>query len=198
MSYLKKYTMNYSKLINFITLLIIILGINSCGIYRKTDATKTPVNAKERVKKNMEEGRGFRIKNLGKIGQGGEFQFASSNELWRASIEILDFVPLVNADYGGGIIITDWYNSEENEKEYIKITVNFLTNEIRSDAIKVNIHKKICEINNNCKINLVKSELNNDIKLAILKKAALIKTKDLEKIREEEGEVRVVPTKKKN
>ncbi len=190
--------MNYSKLINFITLLIIILGINSCGIYRKTDATKTPVNAKERVKKNMEEGRGFRIKNLGKIGQGGEFQFASSNELWRASIEILDFVPLVNADYGGGIIITDWYNSEENEKEYIKITVNFLTNEIRSDAIKVNIHKKICEINNNCKINLVKSELNNDIKLAILKKAALIKTKDLEKIREEEGEVRVVPTKKKN
>ena len=194
MSYLKKYTMNYSKLINFITLLIIILGINSCGIYRKTDATKTPVNAKERVKKNMEEGRGFRIKNLGKMGKGGEFQFASSNELWRASIEILDFVPLVNADYGGGIIITDWYNSEENEKEYIKITVNFLTNEIRSDAIKVNIHKKICEINNNCKINLVKSELNNDIKLAILKKAALIKTKDLEKIKEEEGEIRIPPT----
>lgn len=195
MSFLKKLKENSFKFINFIAILSILFGLNSCGLYKKTDAQKVPVNAKDRVKKNMEEGRGFNLKKLGKKG-GGTFMFASSNELWRASIEILDFVPLVNADYGGGIIITDWYNSEVDKKEYIKISINFLTNEIRFDAIKVVIHKKICATDNNCKINLVKTELNNDIKLAILKKASQIKQKRLEKIKDEMGEIRIIENKK--
>ena len=110
---------------------------------------------------------------------GGTFDFASSNELWRASIEILDFVPFTNASYSGGIIITDWFSGSskvENEKRMLKITVRFLTNEIRADALAINIHEKICKLNtvNDCNVNKISSSLENEIKLAILKKAALL------------------------
>jgi len=153
--------------------------LNSCGIYKPTDARKVSTNANERIKKNMEEGRGFRLGNLGKK-SGGDFQFASSNPLWRAALEKLNFAPLSNVDYAGGIIVTDWF-SEENSNEQIKITIRFLTNEIRSDAIAVIIHKKICDNKNNCKINNVESTLNSEVRFAILKKAAQIKNKDLVK-----------------
>ena len=158
-------------------LFILIFSLNSCGIYKKTDAREIPTNANDRIKKNMEEGKGFR---LGKIGKdsGGNFQFASSNPLWRAALEKLDFAPLNNVDYGGGIIITDWF-SEDSSNEQIKISIRFLTNEIRSDAIDVIIHKKICNAQNKCKINKVENTLNSEIRFAILKKAAQIAKQDL-------------------
>ena len=121
--------------------LISLFALNSCGIYKYSDARKNPTNANERIKKNMEEGKGFRLGEIGK--QSNTFQFASSNPLWRAALEKLNFAPLSNVDYAGGIIVTDWF-SENNAKEQIKITVRFLTNEIRSDAIKIIIHKKTC------------------------------------------------------
>ena len=151
--------------------------LNSCGIYKPTDARKVPTNASERVKKNMEEGRGFRLGSIGKS-SGGDFQFASSNPLWRAALEKLSFAPLNNVDYAGGIIVTDWF-SEGSSNEQIKITIRFLTNEIRSDAIDVIIHKKNCDAQNNCKTNKIESTLNSEIRFAILKKAAKIKNQDL-------------------
>ena len=161
------------------TLLLITAAfiLTNCGIYKRSDVKDNPVNVDERVQKNIEEGRGIRF---GKGGQsGGTFDFASSNELWRASIEILDFVPFTNASYSGGIIITDWFSGNskvENEKRMLKITVRFLTNEIRADALKINIHEKICKLNtvNDCNVNKISSNLENEIKLAILKKAALL------------------------
>ena len=158
-------------------LLVFLFMLNSCGIYKKTDARKIPTNANERIKKNIEEGRGFRLGNLGKK-SGGDFQFASSNPLWRAGLEKLSFAPLANVDYAGGIIVTDWFN-EGGSNEEIKITIRFLTNEIRSDALKVIIHKKICDDKNNCKINKIESTLNSEISFAILKKATQIKNMDL-------------------
>jgi len=92
----------------------ILLLITSCGIYRPTDARKTPVNANERVKKNMEEGRGFRIAGMGK--RGGDFMFSSANPLWRASMDKLSFAPLSVVDYGGGIIITDWFSDGDSNE----------------------------------------------------------------------------------
>ena len=151
--------------------------LTNCGIYKRSDVKDNPVNVKDRVQKNMEEGRGIRF---GKgATTGGTFDFASSNELWRASIDILDFVPFTNASYSGGIIITDWFSGNskvENEKRMLKITVRFLTNEIRADALKINIHEKICKLNtvNDCNVNKISSNLENEIKLAILKKAALL------------------------
>mgnify|MGYP001176531264 FL=1 len=134
----------------------------------------------DRVRKNIEEGRGVRFGVGGK--KGGVFDFASANELWRASVETLDFVPLVNASYSGGIIITDWFNGGGNNKRDLKITVRFLSNEIRSDAIKVIVHERICTNNNNCTTNLIDSKISSEIQLAILKKAAFMEKKSIEKL----------------
>ena len=169
-------------------LFTILLTLSSCGIYKYSDARKNPVNANERVKKNMEEGRGFRLSSLGK--KGGDFLFSSANPMWRASMEKLSFAPLSVVDYGGGIIVTDWF-SDENSDEEIKIAVRFLTNEIRSDAIKIIIHKKKCETFNNCKITNIDSETNSQIKFAILKKAAELEKKDLEKTKEKNSDVKL-------
>ena len=136
----------------------------------------------------MEEGKGFRIAGLGS--KGGDFLFSSSNPLWRASMEKLSFAPLSVVDYGGGIIVTDWF-SDEVSKEQIKIAVRFLSNEIRSDAIKVIIHKKKCMSYDSCTINAIENSTNNEIKLAILKKAALLKKEDLIKTKEKNADVRL-------
>ena len=169
-------------------LLSIILITSSCGIYKYSDARKNPVNAKERVKKNIEEGRGFRLGDIGK--RGGDFMFASSNPMWRATMQKLSFAPLSVVDYGGGIIVTDWF-SEDNSNEEIKIAVRFLTNEIRSDAIKIIIHKKKCITFNECKISNIKNINNQEIKFAILKQAAEIEKEDLVKTRKKNKDVKL-------
>ena len=170
-----------------LTLLLITTAfiLTNCGIYKRSDVKDNPVNVKERVQKNIEEGRGIRF-GKGTFGGSGTFDFASSNELWRASIEILDFVPFTNASYSGGIIITDWFSGPskvENEKRMLKITVRFLTNEIRADALGINIHEKICKLNtvNDCNVKKITSNLENEIKLAILKKAALLEKNEFKK-----------------
>ena len=162
---------------------LIFLLSTSCGIYKYSDARKNPVNANERIKRNIEEGRGFRLGNIGK--SGGDFLFSSANPMWRASMEKLSFAPLSVVDYGGGIIITDWFSDGNNSGEEIKIAVRFLTNEIRSDALKVLIHKKICSSYNDCKITSIDNSTNNEIKFSILKKAAELQKLDLEKTKEE-------------
>ena len=170
-----------------ILLLFLILSLSSCGIYKRSDIKDNPGNVEERVRKNIEEGRGIKFGNLGKTS--GTFDFASSNEMWRASIEVLDFVSFTNASYSGGIIITDWFSSNKDKtdnKKEIKITVRFLSNEIRAEGIKIIIHEKICEQNNtNCKIAKKKSKLESEIKIAILKKAALIQIKDRKKFKKD-------------
>ena len=107
-------------------------------------------------------------------GSGGtNYQFASSNPMWRATLEILDFLPLSNVDYSGGIITTDWYNEGTSQDESIKITVRFLTNEIRSDGLKIIVHKKICSVQQTCKVTKISSALEHELQVAILKKAII-------------------------
>ena len=160
--------------------------VSECWLYRKTDSRKVPVNVNDRVQKNLEEGKRIRF---GKGGRGsGNFAFATSNEMWRATIEILDFIPLNNADYGGGIIITDWYNENNNDSDSLKIMVRFLSNEVRADGLKVSVYKKKCQLNAgilNCSTQLDNSEIGQELKLAILKKAAIYKTETLEKEKKE-------------
>ena len=164
--------------------LILLLSLSGCGKYKRSDITDNPGKVEERVKKNIEEGRGIRFGSLGSK-SGGTFDFASSNEMWRASIEILDFVSFTNASYSGGIIITDWFSNNKDKKE-IKITVRFLSNEIRAEGIEVTIHERICEQNNtNCKITKKKSKLETEIKIAILKKAARIQRADSKKFKKD-------------
>ena len=169
----------------FAFLTSLLLLTNQCGIWDPADARKVPVNAKDRVSKNIEEGKSIKFSKLGKGGGSGIFEFASSNEMWRATIEILDFVPLASADYGGGIVITDWYNDSSNEKEAIKIMVQFLSNEIRADGIKVVVYDKYCETINKCRTNINQGDVSEEIKLAILKKASIYKNIETEKKRRE-------------
>jgi len=162
--------------------LLLITFLNSCGIYQPSDARKVSPNDEERIKANQEAGKGLRLSKLmNKAGRGGDFQFASSNEMWRATIDVLDFIPLSNVDYGGGVIITDWYVSDTQKSQSIKIMVQFLSNELRADGLKVVIYKKNCAVEKNCETSVSKSKLENEIKLAILKKAALFKKENSEK-----------------
>ena len=179
---------NLIKLTTLITLTLFFL--NSCGFYKRSDIKDNPVNVDQRVKKNIQEGRGFRF---GKgATRGGDFDFASSNPLWRSAVDVLDFVPLTNASYSGGIIITEWFSSEnnnENTNRELKITVRFISNEIRADAVKVTVFEKTCQ-QNNCKTKKIKSKLQGELKLAILKKAALFEKDDFKKYKETEGKKR--------
>ena len=159
---------------------ILVIFLTSCknGKLPGGDARKFPDDPKLRIKKNLEEGRGFRLNDAVKRrGGGGVFDFASSNELWRASLDVIDFMPLMSANYSGGIIITDWYSNDANSNESLKITIRFLTNEIRSDAIDVKVHNKVCSNDLlKCKIIQTDGVLVTEIKKKI-KKVNLIKMK---------------------
>ena len=161
------------KITFFLTGLIILSFLASCGIWDPADARKVPSNSKERVKKNLEEGKGLSLKRLASGRGSTNYQFASSNPMWRATLEILDFLPLANVDYSGGIITTDWYNEGTTSDESIKITVRFLTNEIRSDGIRIIVHKKRCNVQQNCTVKKITSVLEQELQVAILKKAIL-------------------------
>ena len=167
--------LNYllKKVIVFLSGVIILSFLASCGIWDPADSRTVSPNSKERVKKNLEEGKGFSVKGLVSGKGGTNFQFASSNPMWRATLEILDFLPLANVDYSGGIITTDWYNEGTTSDESIKITVRFLTNEIRSDGIRIIVHKKRCNIQNKCTVKKISSALEHELQVAILKKAVL-------------------------
>ena len=168
-----------------ITLFLLSLAstVVSCGPFKPkyTDLRKIPGNPKDKRERNIREGRGFRGMSVFEKNNSGNFQFASSNEMWRATLDLLDFTPLSNVDYSGGIIITDWF-SESSDQDPVKISVRFLSSEIRADGLKVIIYKKICEKidkKNNCKTIKDNTTLGNEIKLAILKKAAIIKSGEI-------------------
>ena len=162
------------RILFFLTGIIILGFLSSCGIYAPSDARKVSPNSKERVKKNLEEGKGISFgKMMDGRGSGTSYQFASSNPMWRATLEILDFLPLANVDYSGGIITTDWYSEGTSLDESIKITVRFLTNEIRSDGIRIIVHKKRCDIQQQCSIKKISSTLEQELQVAILKKATI-------------------------
>ena len=154
---------------------IISLLVLSCDAIKpkKVNTRETSVNAQERARKNVNEGRGTSLKDL--IGsRGTTYEFSTSNPMWRASLEILDFLPFSTVDYSGGMIITDWY-SENNSNDAIKITVRFLANEIRSDSLKISVHKKECKSNMNCRTNLLKnSTIGNELRTSIIRKAAIL------------------------
>ena len=167
----------------FVPIILIIFTLTSCGkgFFKPGDARKNPPDPKLRVKKNLEEGKGFRLSTAMSGNQGTNFEFASSNELWRASLDVLDFMPLTSANYSGGVIITDWYSEQNNDNESIKITIRFLSNEVRSDAIDVNIFYKKCISTNNCKVNKQEGQLKKEITKQILAKATIYKKQSKDK-----------------
>ena len=163
-------TKNYKLFLIFILLSILLF---SCTAFKpeKVDTRDVPINAMERAKKNIKEGRGASINDLIRGGGNTNFEFSSSNPMWRASLEILDFLPLNTVDYSGGMIISDWY-SGDNSDDSIKISIRFLTNEVRSDSIKIIVHKKKCSGEQNCKVALLNnSKISQELRSSIIRKA---------------------------
>ncbi len=158
----------------------LIFLLNSCANLPGGDARKNPPQPDLRVKKNLEEGKGFRLDSALGGNKSTNFEFASSNELWRASLDIIDFMPLLSANYSGGIIITDWY-SEKNSNDSVKITIRFLSNEIRSDAVNIKVFYKKCDLNMKCLVSENNGNIKNQLKKEILKKAAIYKKQTQDK-----------------
>jgi hypothetical protein len=149
------------------------LILEGCGGIKPSDARKTPTNALERARKNVEEGKGITLGGM--VGRGGtNYEFSTSNPMWRASLEILDFLPLSTVDYSGGVIVSDWYNDSNNFNDSLKITVRFLSNEIKTNSLKIVVHKKTCKTTGACSINLMKSKIPDELTRSILSKAVEI------------------------
>ena len=165
------------------TLISILLVLTACGGYEKVDQRTRPDGAQAKARKNIEEGRGASIGGLTRgIGRGTTYEFSSSNPMWRASLETLDFLPLTTVDYSGGVIITDWYSDSNSAKESIKISLRFLGNEIRSESLKVIVHQKTCSSNLDCRVILLSdTKIKEELHSAILKKAALLEKESKKK-----------------
>ncbi len=174
MAFLKKLTLFFITGVALVSLI-------SCESLPGGDARKNPPDPDLRVKKNLEEGRGFRLQNAFKNNKGGDFLFASSNELWRASLDIIDFMPLSSVNYSGGIIVTDWYSDGKNLNESVKISIRFLSNEVRADALDIKIFYKKCNQMSSCEVTQKKGPLLVELKREILSKATIYKKEKKDK-----------------
>jgi hypothetical protein len=172
---------NNIKFISFLA--IITLFLNGCnGKFPGADARKFPADPEKRVEQNLSEGRGFKLTDQFGKSRGGVFDFANSNGLWKASLDVIDFMPLTSVNYSGGIIITDWYSENNNQSESIKISIRFMTNEIRSDALNIKVFNRKCSDSFlKCKITETEGVLVTELKREILKKATLYKKMDEDK-----------------
>ena len=167
--------MKLMKFLNVVLLIFSIALLNSCQAlkYKKVSAKDYPPDPKLRIKKNMEEGRGFRLMDTIERG-GGKFEFASSNPLWRATLDTISFMPLMSANYSGGIIITDWYSDNSDKNESVKISIRFLSNEVRSNSLDIKLFIKQCSTSiNNCEITENTGSIVKELNKSILKKAAI-------------------------
>ena len=166
--------------------ILILLSQSACNALKpkKVSAKDFPPDPRKRVEKNINEGKGFRLFDGSK--KGTNYEFASANPLWRATLDTLDFMPLASANYSGGIVITDWYSENNSPNESVKISVRFLTNEIRSDALDINVYLKKCSDNlSNCSISKNNTDLVADLNLNILKKATKYQKQKIEKYKKE-------------
>ena len=166
-------------MIRFLLLSMLCLLTLSCGGAfkpKKVDTRETSVIASERAQKNIKTGRGVTFGNLGKGST--NYEFSSSNPMWRASLETLDFLPLTTVDYSGGMIITDWY-SDNSLNDFVKITVRFLSNEVAAENLKILVHKKTCTKQNTCKTLLLQNDrISQELLSTIIKKAVLLEKKN--------------------
>ena len=161
--------------IKIIVLFFLFSSVVSCGGFKKVDTRKVPISGIERAKKNVKEGRGVGLGQVIGKGRGStNYEFSTSNPMWRATLDILDFLPLSTVDYSGGVIISDWYTDNSNKNQALKITVRFLSNTVQTNSIKVTVHRKKCSVNQTCNVELFKSRIQEELIASILREAAIL------------------------
>lgn len=171
-----------SKILKIILLLMLTFGLINCQAFKpkKVDVREEGTNALDKARRNVDEGRGVSAGSLLKRGK-TEYEFSTSNPMWRSSLEILDFIPLTTVDYSGGLIISDWYNDSSDTKNSLKITVRFLSNKVQTNSLKVTVHQKSCKTQNQCSVKKIRSKIEEELKISILRKAASLQKQDKEK-----------------
>ena len=125
-------------------------------------------------KKNVKEGRGVALKDIVGRNRSTNYEFSTSNPMWRATLDVLDFLPLSEVDYSGGVIISDWYTDNTNKNQALKITVRFLSNTVQTNSLKVTVHRKKCSVDQSCNVELFKSRIQEELVGTILRKAAIL------------------------
>tara|TARA_X000000368_G_scaffold220193_1_gene173740 strand:+ start:392 stop:910 length:519 start_codon:yes stop_codon:yes gene_type:complete len=164
---------NFVKIIVYFFIFSLLVSCGK-GFFKKVDTRKVPISGPERAKKNVREGRGVGLKNM--IGGKGStnYEFSTSNPMWRATLDILDFLPLSTVDYSGGVIISEWYTDDSNKNQALKITVRFLSNEVQTNSLKITVHRKKCSVNQTCNVELFKSRIQEELVASILREAAIL------------------------
>ncbi|MBI3199006.1 MAG: DUF3576 domain-containing protein [Rhodospirillales bacterium] len=130
------------------------LGLTGCGGGNNLDETRSG-QANDRSKRDLNQGIGGRTQENGTLfGPGGLFGSKAQKKddtgtgvavnayLWRASLDTINFIPLVSADPFGGVIITDWYTPAETPNERMKVQVTILDRELRADGVRVSVFKQ--------------------------------------------------------
>jgi len=167
------------------SVIFLCLFLGACGggfkMPKGGDARKIEMEGEKRARQNVEQGRGWSVNNIGKGRRATNYEFSTSNPMWRASLDILDFLPLVTVDYSGGMIISDWYNDGLNKSDSIKITIRFLSNEVKTNSLNIVVHKKTCITQNQCLVKKISSQIEDELKISILKKAALLEKESKKK-----------------
>ena len=169
---MQKLIMNSLKFLLLFPLCLILL---SCGgLPEPGDARTMETEGQARARKNVEEGKGFSLKkSIG--GSKTNYEFSTSNPLWRATFDVIDFMPLTTVDYSGGMIITDWYTDSNTTNDSLKFTIRFMSNEIRADSLRIIIHRKTCKVQSNCIVKKITStKLEETIRADIIRKAAIL------------------------
>ena len=164
---------NFIKIIAYFFLFSLIISCGK-GFFKKVDTRKVPISGPERAKKNIKEGRGVGLGNMIGGRGGTNYEFSTSNPMWRATLDTLDFLPLSTVDYSGGVIISEWYTDDANKNQALKITVRFLSNEVQSNSLKISVHRKKCTVDQTCNVELFKSRIQEELVASILRGAAIL------------------------
>ena len=173
---------NLGKKTNLLLVLLTLTAFYGCSVLNseKNDKVLIEPNVNVKTREFADKGGGI-LGDFNKKSSSNTFDFATSNVLWRATLQSLDFLPLLNADYSGGVIIYDWYSQTNNPKEQIKISIRFVNNELRSDSIIVSAHKKICDNLDKCSNSALDQNFSNSIKESIITSARALKIEEAKK-----------------
>lgn len=171
-----KFTTFFSK-ISVISLFLIFFTY-SCSWFGSKDSKnkEEEIVKEERFEPNVFKRAERTVKDQGSIFSSGKRNSeagisGNNNVIWKASLDSLSDIPLIQANYASGMIITDWYSGNISSKETIKISIVFVSDVIAVSSFKVNSFKKICESDNSCKIEKLPDKFNETVKNKIINRA---------------------------
>jgi hypothetical protein len=178
----KNTTANLHVITRLFNIFIFSILLTSCSLWGSKEKSANSNDEKISVKKKDWEPNVLKRVDQEKGGLtnifGAERSTVSQgdNVIWQASLDVLADIPLAQANYTGGVIITDWYNSS-NSNESIKISIFINSARLEVNSFDVKSFKKTCSAANNCQTVNLTPDFNQKIKDRVLEKARIISVK---------------------